>query len=225
MNYQIITFLLALLLLISIDTFAQKEAKTFQKNKGIYEIELKTKALKAVEKYISEYLDRNVVMDSTFHFSSIQSDYQIKIDTLQRKRKKDTIIQDTSMLSAVVEYCISSDNVAIDTLSIYLDKNYNVLDSNGLKLNTVIKIANGEIVSINEAKQKVKDDYADALWYSIELKRGKVENYARKGYEVGKPLYYYYFQGRCNSCSYQIIKVQLDAETAKVASEYKEKID
>ncbi len=217
--------LLFIFIFLCFNSQAQEDNKIFKSRKSNYEVELKTKSLKAVEKYLADYFDRNVEMDSTFHFTSIQSKFRIISDTLKVKRKQDTIIHDTTMVSARILYCISSDNIAIDTLSLYLDSTYNILDSNGLKLNMAIKMANGHIVSINTAKEKVKEDYANALWNSIELKRGKVENYARKGYEIGKPLTYYYFEGICTTCSYQIIRVQLDAETAKVASEYKEKTD
>jgi hypothetical protein len=222
------TNLLILALLLSVVSFAQTKKKTTNKNptekKVVIKVDPRAKTIESIEKYMTDYLNRNVSMEPTFRLDTILINNEITkvADSLL---PKDSIRFDTTLMGIEARYQLYTGASLIDSLSFYLDQKFKVIDSNLVKLGYAIQLANGELTTLEDAKTKVLEEYPDAIWKSITLKRGTVVNYNRKGYTLGDKLTYYYFDGTCEKCSYQLISIQFDAETGKVASEFKVKTD
>jgi hypothetical protein len=215
-------------LLLSVVSFAQTKKKSTTKSniekKAVVKVDPRAKSVESIQKYMGDYFNRNVTMEPTFRLDTILVQNKItKVpDSLL---PKDSIRYDTILLGVEAKYHLYTDSSLIDSLSFYLDNKFNVKDSNLIKLGYAIQLANGELTSLENAKIKVLEEYPNAIWNSITLRRGLVEYYNRKGYELGDKLTYYYFDGICKKCAYQIIRIQFDAETGKVASEIKIKTD
>lgn len=220
------TTLLTLALLLSMISFAQtKKKSTVKTDKTLaVKIDPRAKTIESIQNYMVDYLNRNVEMDPTFKLDTIFIKNEIS-QVPDSLLPKDSVRFDTTLIGTEAHYYIYTDSNLIDSISFYLDHKFNVLDSQLVKLGYAIQLANGELTSLENAKVKVLEEYPDAIWNHITLKRGKVEHYNRKGYEIGQKLTYYYFDGICKTCPYQIIKIQFDAETGKVASELKIKTD
>ncbi|NBG65527.1 hypothetical protein [Acidiluteibacter ferrifornacis] len=220
------TTLLTISLLLSMISFAQTKKKSSVKTDKTLAVKIdpKVKTIESIHNYMVDYLNRNVEMAPTFRLDTVLIKNEItKVpDSLL---PNDSIRFDTTILGTEARYYLYTDSNLIDSISFYLDHQFNVIDSQLVKLGYAIQLANGELTSLENAKVKVLEEYPDAIWNRITLKRGKVEHYNRKGYELGQKLTYYYFDGICKTCSYQIIKIQFDAETGKVASELKIKTD
>lgn len=178
----------------------------------------------AVEDYTQEFLGRNSTFEPTFKFDTLIK--KLKVTDFQDPLwPVDSIRKDTTIAFFILNYSIISGDSKVDEISFTLGPDYNVLDTGLHKLNYIIQLANKELTSLTDAKEKVNGEYPEAIWHSITLERGKITHYTHKGYNVGDFLTYYYFDGICKTCSYQIIKLQFDAETGKIASELKIKTD
>ena len=201
------TTLLTLALLLSMISFAQtKKKSTVKTDKTLaVKIDPRAKTIESIQNYMVDYLNRNVEMDSTFKLDTIFIKNEIS-QVPDSLLPKDSVRFDTTLIGTEAHYYIYIDSNLIDSISFYLDHKFNVLDSQLVKLGYAIQLANGELTSLENAKVKVLEEYPDAIWNHITLKRGKVD-------------------GICKTCPYQIIKIQFDAETGKVASELKIKTD
>lgn len=206
---------------LSLTAFAQDKADTIVADSTI-DYESLTRA--AIIDYTQEFLGRNSTFEPTFQFDSLN-----KIMKISEYRDSlwpaDSVRKDTTIAHFLLNYSIESGGSKVDEITFTVTPDYKVLDTGLLKLNYLMQLANKELTSLTDAKEKVNGEYPDAIWKSIKLKRGKITHYAHKGYKVGDFLTYYYFDGICKTCSYQIIKLQFDAETGKIASELKIKTD
>lgn len=178
----------------------------------------------AVVNYVSEFFNLNVTFEPTFQLQKFEK--QINKTTYRDSLWPSDSVQIKDLITGyTLDYDLYSGSEKVDNITFLVTPDFKVIDSGLTKLNYAIQLVNGEITSLEEAKMKVNGEYPDAIWKSITLKRGKITHYAHKGYEVGNFLTYYYFDGKCETCSYQIIRLQFDAETGKVASELKIKTD
>lgn len=178
----------------------------------------------AVVNYVAAFFNRNVTFEPTFQLQNIER--LAKKTTFRDSLWPTDSVQIQEIITGyTLAYDLYSGSEKVDDIIFNVSSDFKVIDSGLVKLNYAIQLANGELTSFEDAKIKVAGEYPDALWKSITLERGKITHYAHKGYKLGDFLTYYYFDGICKTCSYQIIQLQFDAETGKIASELKIKTD
>tara|TARA_R110002049_G_scaffold209020_2_gene379584 strand:- start:2064 stop:2726 length:663 start_codon:yes stop_codon:yes gene_type:complete len=215
--------LLIVLLIFYVFGFSQVK-KVDSSPKKIVVLNTDSLAKAAVINYVGEFLNRNITFKPTFQLQHFEK--QTKETTYRDSLwPSDSIEIKTILTGYTIKYDLYSAEEKVDEITFHVSPDFRVLDSGLTSLNYAVQLANKELTSIVDAKAKVANEYPDSEWKSIKLMRGKINHYTLSGYKVGDFLTYYYFDGICKTCSYQIIRIQFDAETGKVASELKIKTD
>lgn len=212
-----------LFITLAIAGFSQNSTSEADTTKEVV-INTDSLASSAVVNYVTEFLGRNASFEPTFQLQEIQklTDSIHYHDSLW---PADSSLIKEQILGYRLNYNLISSDQKVDEIIFYLTPDFAVLDSGLITLNYAVQLANQELTSYGDATAKVNAEYPDAIWKSITLKRGKITHYTHTGYNVGDFLTHYYFDGICKTCSYQIIRLQFDAETGKIASELKIKTD
>ncbi len=204
---------------LAISGFSQNTTSEADTTKEVV-INTDSLATTSVFNYVKEFLGRNASFEPTFQLQEIQriTDSIHYHDSLW---PADSSLTKEQILGYKLNYHLISSDQKVDEITFYLNSEFLVLDSGLATLNYAVQLANQELTSYEVATAKVNAEYPGAIWKSITLKRGKITHYTHTGYKVGDFLTHYYFDGICKTCSYQIIRLQFDAETGKIASELK----